>query len=84
MSTFEQEELWREAKAFGDSPCMKEVFRLLEERYIADWKNSEPDAGLKRDDAYYMVRAVTALRGELSAMATAPSVAQFNRRLKRA
>lgn len=83
MSTFEQEELWREAKAFANSAAFKEVMRLLDERYTSDWKLSEPGDGQSRDDAYYMVRAITALRDELTAIAATPDVVQFNRRLKR-
>ncbi len=83
MSTFEQEELWREAKAFAGSASFREVMRIMEEKYTADWKLSEPGDSQKRDDAYHMVRATTALRDELTAIAATPDVVQFNRRLKR-
>lgn len=83
MSTFEQEELWREAKAFASSASFREVMRLLEESYTSDWKNSDPGDSQTRDAAYSMVRAVTAIRDQLQAIASAPDVAQFNRRLKR-
>lgn len=83
MSTFEQEELWREAKAFSGSASFREVMRLLEDRYTSDWKLSDPSDSQKRDDAFHMVRAITALRDELAAIAATPDVVQFNRRLKR-
>ncbi len=83
MATFEQEELWREAKAFSNSGVFKEVLRMLEEKYTNDWRLSEPDDHQSRDDAYHMVRAITALRDQLVMIAAAPDVVQFNRRLKR-
>ncbi len=83
MATFEQEELWREAKAFAGSASFKEVMRMLEEKYTADWRLSEPDESRSRDDAYHMVRAIAALRDQLTMIASAPDVVQFNRRLKR-
>jgi len=83
MATFEQEELWREAKAFTNSAAFNEVMRLLDERYTSDWKLSEPEDSETRNDAYYMVRAITALKDQLAMIASAPDVAQFNRRLKR-
>lgn len=83
MATFEQEELWREAKAFAGSASFKEVLRLLEEKFTDDWRFSDPDNSRSRDDAYHMVRAIAALRDELTALAVTPDVTQFNRRLKR-
>lgn len=82
MATFEQEELYREAQAFARSKVMEEVFRRLEERTIYAWRASAPDASLARDDAYRMVRAITELRNELTALAAEPTVDRFNRRLK--
>jgi hypothetical protein len=82
MATFEQEELYREAKAFAGSKAMAEVFGRLEARYIDDWRRTAPDASGDRDAAYYMVRAINDLRNELTALAAEPAVDRFNRRLK--
>lgn len=82
MATFEQEELYREAKAFASSKAMAEVFGRLEARYIDSWKRTTPDASGDRDAAYYMVRAITDLRNELTSLAAEPAVDRFNRRLK--
>lgn len=84
MTTYEQEELWRAAGALHRDGAAQEVLKRLEERYVDDWKRSEPAEGDKRDDAYRMVRAVAEFRSELAALAAEPTVAQFNRRLKRA
>jgi hypothetical protein len=82
MATFEQEELYREAKAFANSKAMAEVFGRLEARYINNWKRTDPDASGDRDAAYHMVRAITDLRNELTTLAAEPAVDRFNRRLK--
>lgn len=82
MATYEQEELWRAAGALHRDASAQEVLKRLEARFIAEWMNSAPDEGAKRDDAYRMVRAVAAFRQELEALALEPTVAQFNRRLK--
>ncbi len=83
MTSYEQEELWRAAGALHRDGAAQEVLKRLEERYVNDWKMSAPEDGAKRDDAYRMVRAVTAFRAELASLAAEPTVAQFNRRLKR-
>lgn len=82
MSTYEQEELWRAAGALHRDGAAQEVLKRLEARFVAEWMNSTPEEGVKRDDAYRMVRAVAAFRQELEALALEPTVAQFNRRLK--
>ena len=83
MATFEQEELWREAKSFASSAAFREITRLLEERFTDSWRFSDPENSQSRDDAYHMVRAIAAFRDELTALAATPDVTQFNRRLKR-
>ena len=82
MSSYEQEELWRAAGALHRDGAAQEVLKRLEARFVAEWMNSAPEEGAKRDDAYRMVRAVAAFRQELEALALEPTVAQFNRRLK--
>ena len=82
MSTYEQEELWRAAGALHRDGAAQEVLKRLEARFVSEWMNSTPEEGVKRDDAYRMVRAVAAFRQELEALALEPTVAQFNRRLK--
>lgn len=82
MASYEQEELWRAAQALHRDGSAQEVLKRLEARFIAEWMNSAPEEGVKRDDAYRMVRAVAAFRQELEALALEPTVTQFNRRLK--
>lgn len=81
--TFEQEDLWRSAKAFAGDRVLTELFNRLSEKYTYIWSSSTPDEAQKRDDAYHMVRAVASLRDELTAMAAEPNVVKFNSRLKR-
>ena len=84
MATFEQEDLWRAAQALAKDQASQEVLRRLENRYIEDWRDSQPEAIQQRDDAYHIVRAIAAFRDELTALAAEPTVKQFNNRLRRA
>ena len=84
MSTFEQEDLWRSAKALASDKASNAVIDRLEQRYIDEWKLSDPDDLGGRDAAYFMIRAIAAFRAELIALASEPDVTRFNSRLKRA
>jgi hypothetical protein len=84
MSSYEQEELWRAAQSLHRDGAAQEVLKRMEARCVAEWMLSDPTDGAKRDAAYHMVRAVTAFRQELEALALEPTVSQFNRRLKMA
>jgi hypothetical protein len=84
MSTFEQEDLWRSAKALSSDKATSTVLDRLEERYIDEWRQSDPEDLGGRDAAYFMVRAIAAFRGELNALASEPDITRFNNRLKRA
>lgn len=83
MATFEEEEVWRAAKALASDRVTSVVLTRLEERYTLEWKESAPTDKDARDDAYHMVRAVAAFRRELDALASEPDIARFNSRLKR-
>lgn len=82
MSTFDQEELWREAKYLVQSKAAMEVINRIEQRLIDEWSNSDPDKWEARDAAYQLVRAIRTFRDELAALASEPDVTAFNRRLK--
>ena len=80
----EKEDLWRAAKLINGDLAVAEVFRRLEDRLVEDWKGSAPENEQKRMEAYYMVRAITAVRTELTALASEPDIEQFNKRLRKA
>jgi len=84
MSSFESEDLWRAAKLINGDKAVHEVFDRIESRCVEDWKGSSPENEAKRMEAYHMVRAIAALKSELTALAAEPDIMQFNRRLKRA
>jgi hypothetical protein len=84
MANYEQEELWRSAKALSVDKATLAVLQRLQDRSVSDWMGSPPEAAAKRDDAYHMVRAIAAFRDELTALAAEPTIMQFNRRLNRA
>lgn len=80
--TFEEEDLYREAKALANSKATMEVIRRIEQRVTEEWANSDPGKHEARDAAYHLVRAVRVFRDELAALASTPDVTAFNRRLK--
>lgn len=82
MSTFELEDLWREAKSLAQSRATAEVIRRIEARLVDEWSNSDPDKYDARDAAYQLIRAIRTFRDELAALASEPDVTAFNRRLK--
>ena len=84
MSTFEQEELWRSAKALASDKASNAVLDRLEQRFTDEWKQSDPEDLGGRDAAYFMVRSIAAFRAELIALASEPDITRFNSRLKRA
>jgi hypothetical protein len=83
MATFEQEELWRSAKALASDKAANVVIDRIEQRFIDEWKQSDPEDLGGRDAAYFMIRAIAAFRAELNALASEPDITRFNNRLKR-
>jgi hypothetical protein len=84
MSSFEQEDLWRSAKALASDKAANVVIDRIEQRFIDEWKQSDPEDLGGRDAAYFMIRAIAAFRAELNALASEPDITRFNNRLKRA
>lgn len=82
MQTFEQEDIWREAKVLAKSRAVEELMKRIEVRLFNEWSNSDPDKWEARDAAYHLIRAVRTFRDELAALASEPDVTAFNRRLK--
>ena len=84
MSSFEQEDLWRSAKALASDKAANVVIDRIEQRFIDEWRHSDPEDLGGRDAAYFMIRAIAAFRAELNALASEPDITRFNSRLKRA
>ena len=53
---------------------------LLERTYMDAWRRTAPTDTAKREDAYYMLRALDELRSNLKAAAAAGGVVTFNLR----
>ncbi len=83
MTPHEQEEIWIAAKGLVTNKACMEAFRRLEQMYTAAWRDSAPGDDRTREQAYRMLKAVSAFRDELQALAAEPTVTQFNRRLNR-
>jgi hypothetical protein len=80
MSSAEQEALWRAAQALARDAAATEVFRRIEARCIASWR--EATTLDDREAAHARIRALDDFRAELAALAAEPSVVSFNRRLR--
>jgi len=66
MSRREAIELGVQARAVLDNPAMVRAVRILEDKYLRAWENSEPDEIEAREDAYQALRALRALTDELT------------------
>lgn len=79
--TFDEELIWREAKALSKNAAAIEVINRVEQNAVREWSTSAPDQQDAREAAYGMVRAIRAFRDELAALASSQDVTAFNRRL---
>jgi hypothetical protein len=78
----EDQDLFRAAQALRNSIATKALFDALRGKYTQIWMGSDPQDANVRNDAYYMIRAIADLQGQIGALAGTPDVVAFNRRLK--
>jgi len=78
----DNQDLFRAAQALKNSVANKHLFEALRDKYTDIWMGSEPQDTNIRNDAYYMIRAIADLQGQIDALAGTPDVVAFNRRLK--
>lgn len=69
------------AKSLLSSSKINEVFQALEDQYTNAWKGSSFTDTAARDDAYYMIRALSQLKLELQSIAKSEDIIKFNSRL---
>lgn len=70
----------RRAKEIMEDEVFLSVFADLEERFTADWRNSQPADTQKRETAWSAIRVLGDIRSRLHSMANAPKVEAHNNR----
>jgi len=73
-------EFKEQVQAIHGSPMLDRLFAILDEKYVTAWRNGP--AVNEREDAHRMLRAVDALKHEITYIANDSRISSFNRRLK--
>lgn len=76
------DELVREAKHLAKNDALNEIFDRLTRQCVEQFKTSQPSESAVREEAFLMLRALTALRDEINAVAVSTDVSMWNRRLR--
>jgi hypothetical protein len=74
------EELAQHAQDFLDDAAVQNIFSVLEARYIDNFRSTHANAKDKREEAFYMLRAIDELKSQLSSLANEPKVMAFRRK----
>lgn len=67
---------------FANSDAVAELLNRLEAKFTDEWKSAPLSDTSQRENAFYMVRAIEALRAEIKNVAQSQKIAEWNRRLK--
>ncbi|WKV16970.1 hypothetical protein [Microcystis phage MJing1] len=70
----------REARAVLEAPGFKDALARIEKHYLNEIRVSEPEQKDRRETAYFMLRAVDALRADLGAAMVGSAITQRNLR----
>lgn len=70
----------REARTVADHPGLQAAFKRLEADYMRQIRISAPDKATERESAYFMLRALDALRADIAATLNGAAVTQRNLR----
>jgi hypothetical protein len=76
----EAERIAAAARTVSDNPGLQAAFARLEAHYTAQFRQSEPKDEGGRESAYFMLRALDALRGDIAAAVAGAAVARRNLR----
>ena len=76
----EQEQI-EYAKSLLTSHGITVIFQALEDQYTNAWKGSPFTDTATRDEAYHMIRSLSALKAQLESIATSEKINNFNLRL---
>lgn len=70
----------RRAKEIMEDEVFLSIFDDIEERFTADWRNSQPADIQKRETAWSAIRVLGDIKSRLHSMANAPKVEAHNNR----
>ena len=56
------------AETLRSNPLLKEIFQSLESSYIADWSQTDLDDTKKREQAFYLLRALQDIQGQIDSI----------------
>jgi hypothetical protein len=71
-----------QAQQLLTNPSFREASEALEAHYTKRWRESAPDGQAVREDAWFMLRALTELRRHLQSQVEGGQMAAFNLRSK--
>jgi hypothetical protein len=56
------------AETLRNNPLLKEIFQTLESSYIADWSQTDFSDAEKREQAFYLLRALRDIQGQIDSI----------------
>jgi|TARA_S200002703_G_scaffold55140_1_gene47781 hypothetical protein len=63
------------AETLRNNPLLKEIFQSLESSYIADWSQTDLSDTEKREQSFYMLRALQDIKNEIDSIVTSGKIA---------
>jgi len=56
------------AETLRNNPLLTEIFTVLKDSYITDWSTTEPSDFEKREQAFYLLRALNEIEGQIDSL----------------
>jgi|TARA_R100000664_G_C2715805_1_gene110965 hypothetical protein len=68
MSLDEERSRGSQAELLRNNPLLKYIFEQLRNSYITDWSGADLDDVDKREHAFYLLRALTEIEGQIDSI----------------
>lgn len=56
------------AETLRNNPLLKEIFQSLKDSYITDWSQTELSDAEKREQSFYLLRALNDIEGQIDSL----------------
>jgi hypothetical protein len=56
------------AETLKNNPLLKEIFQVLKDSYITDWSQTELSDAEKREQSFYLLRALNDIEGQIDSI----------------
>lgn len=56
------------AETLRNNPLLKEIFQVLKDSYITDWSQTELGDAEKREQSFYLLRALNDIEGQIDSI----------------